>query len=130
MPREPETTFALDYLAENLARAQARWGEEVLALVDAVAMSISKSPGSVSENELAAWCSRHDLPTPDLKYLFNRSRSGEWTYLRAGAWRFNPSPLAASGADWRRKWLPASPPRISDQRAGKPRPRVPRRGED
>jgi hypothetical protein len=145
MPRQPETSFALDYLAQSLARDQARWGEEVLALLHAVAKDISQRCGSVSEAELAAWCRMRGLPSPRLKHLFGGTRTGEWRFLTAGMWRYEPKPLE-TGSDWPRRsissdldlpgdqWLPRAPVGISDQRAApatrrKLRARAPRKGK-
>jgi hypothetical protein len=89
-----------------LARARSRWHEDVLALVQAVATQISGQRGSVREDELDAWCRLHGLPCPALKHLFDRSRLGEWRYLRGGVWRFEPRPPLCP-VDWRRNWQSA-----------------------
>lgn len=88
---------AFSFLARSLARARLRWDDDVLALVRAVAVHMAKLEGSASEDELASWCRRQGLPVPDLRDLFERDAFGDWTYLRAGRWRFDPRPAPILG---------------------------------
>lgn len=94
---------AFDYLAQRLARARARWDEEVLALVRSVAIHQARIKGFASEDELEVFCRRHGLPCPELKHLFAKFPLGDWAYLRGGMWRFEPAPAPLAG-DWSRRW--------------------------
>jgi hypothetical protein len=118
-----------DFLALNLTRARSQWQADVLGLVQSVATRISRQFGTVREAELEQWCRRRGLPCPEVKHLFDRTPLGEWHYLRAGAWWFEPRELA-SPVHWLRNWGAAPRQLPEPSEFFKPNQRSPRHSNE